>query len=140
MHGSVSLQLFSMVWTFLRSLGVIWYDRQVNSEGHKKLLQGLASHEFTVYLSVSNLYLTPSIMAILSKGCKPGNFESYNLSKRITLLSKRILLLIYMVLQFQWRKDFLLHGTYFIQCLTSFFSNDHLLCLYAQFLMIFYVT
>ena len=26
-HGSVSLQLFPVVWIFLRSLGVICYDR-----------------------------------------------------------------------------------------------------------------
>ena len=26
-HGSASLQLFPMVWIFLRSLGVICYDR-----------------------------------------------------------------------------------------------------------------
>ena len=29
---------------------------------------------------------------------------------------------------------------YFIQCLTSFFSIDHLLRLYARFLMFFYLT
>ena len=33
-HGSASLQLFPLVWIFLRSLGVIWY-RWVLSEGHK---------------------------------------------------------------------------------------------------------
>ena len=34
-HGSASLQLFPVVWIFLRSLGVICYDRWVLSEGHK---------------------------------------------------------------------------------------------------------
>ena len=29
---------------------------------------------------------------------------------------------------------------YFIQCLTSLSSFDHLLCFYAQFLMLYYVT
>ena len=33
-------------------------------------------HELTVYLSVFDLFLTQRIMAILSKGCKPDNFES----------------------------------------------------------------
>ena len=71
-------QLFPVVWTFLRSLGVICYDRWVLSEGHKKLLQGLVSHELTAYLSVFHLLLTQWIMIILSKGCKPENFESHN--------------------------------------------------------------
>ena len=45
----------------------------------KILSQGLMPHEFTVYLSIFNLfYLTQQIMVILSKGCKPDNFESYN--------------------------------------------------------------
>ena len=71
-------QLFPVVWTFLRSLGVICYERWVLSEGHKKSLQGLVSHELTAYLSVFNLFLTQWIMVILSKGCKPDNFESHN--------------------------------------------------------------
>ena len=36
------------------------------------------SHEFTVYLSVFDLFLTQRIKAILSKRCKPDNFESHN--------------------------------------------------------------
>ena len=44
----------------------------------QKLLQGLVSHELTVYLSVFNLFLTQWIMAILSKRCKTGNFEPHN--------------------------------------------------------------
>ena len=35
-------------------------------------------HELTVYLSVFDLFLTQRIMAILSKGFKPDNFESHN--------------------------------------------------------------
>ena len=42
------------------------------------LLQGLVSHEVTVYLSVFNLFLTHWIMAVLSKGRKSDNFESHN--------------------------------------------------------------
>ena len=45
--------------------------------GSQKLLQGFVSHELTVQLSVFDLFLTQSIMAILSKGCKPDNFESH---------------------------------------------------------------
>ena len=34
-YGSVSRQLFPVVWVFLRSQGVICYDRWVLNEGHK---------------------------------------------------------------------------------------------------------
>ena len=33
------------------------------------------SHEFTANLSAFDLFLTQWVMAILSKGCKPDNFE-----------------------------------------------------------------
>ena len=46
--------------------------------GSQKLLQGLMSHEILTYISVFNLFLTQWIMAILSKWCKPGNFEPHN--------------------------------------------------------------
>ena len=36
------------------------------------------SHEVTAYISMFDLFLTQSIMAILSKGCKPDHFESHN--------------------------------------------------------------
>ena len=71
-HGSVSLQLFPVVWIFLSSLGVISYDRWVLSEGHKNYFKE------TPYLSVFNLFLTQWIMAILLKGSKPDNFEPHN--------------------------------------------------------------
>ena len=45
--------------------------------GSQKLLQ-LVSHEITAYLSRFNLFLTQRIMTILSKGCKPDNFEPHN--------------------------------------------------------------
>ena len=127
-----------------------------------KLLQ-LVSYDLTAYLSVFNLVLTQWIMTILSKGCKPDNFEAHNPLKLsitniwglrfnflecesflqcecesnspdIIALCKKNLdksidsgnfsvkgylpliqkgsLLICMVLQFMWKKDFLLHGTY----------------------------
>ena len=45
----------------------------------KILSQGLMPHELTAYLSLFNLfYLTQQIMVILSRGCKPDNFESHN--------------------------------------------------------------
>ena len=52
---------------------------QMSSQwGLEKLIQGLVSHELTAYLSNFDLFLTQWIMAILSKGCKPDNFESDN--------------------------------------------------------------
>ena len=49
-HGCVSLQLFPVVWIFLRSLGVICYNRWVLSEG-QKLLQ-----ELTACISIFNQF------------------------------------------------------------------------------------
>ena len=34
-HRSASLQLFLVVWIFMRSLGIICYDSRVLSQGHK---------------------------------------------------------------------------------------------------------
>ena len=45
--------------------------------GSQKLLQ-LVSHELTAYLSRFKLFLIQWIMTILSKGCKPDNFEPHN--------------------------------------------------------------
>ena len=39
------------------------------------------SLELTAYLSVFNLFLTQLINVILSKGCKPDNFEPHNYLK-----------------------------------------------------------
>ena len=47
-----------------------------SQQGSQKLFQGLVSHELTVYLNVSDLFSTQQIMAILSEGCGPDNFES----------------------------------------------------------------
>ena len=53
--------------------------RQMSSQwGSQKLLPVLMSHEVTAYPSAFYLFLTQWIMAILPKGCKPDNFESYN--------------------------------------------------------------
>ena len=46
--------------------------------GSQKLLEGLVSHEFTAYISVFHIFLIQWIMAILSKRCKPDNFELHN--------------------------------------------------------------
>ena len=126
------------------------------------LLQ-LVSYDLTAYLSAFNLVLTQWIMTILSKGCKPDNFEAHNSLKLsitniwglrfnflecesflqcecesnspdlLALFKKNLdktidsgnfsvkgylpliqkdSLLICMVLQFMWKKDFLLHVTY----------------------------
>ena len=80
MHGSVSIPLFMVVWIFLSSFVPRCHLlQQISSlRGSQKLLQTLVSHELTAYLSVFNLFWTQWIMGILSKGCKPGNFEPYN--------------------------------------------------------------
>ena len=54
-HGNESLELFLVVWIFLRSLGVICYDDEF-LVGSQKLLQGLMSHELTAYRSIFNLF------------------------------------------------------------------------------------
>ena len=56
------------------------FFRQMISQWSSQKLQGLVSHELTVYL------LTQWIMAILSKGCKPDNFESH-ISLKISLMN-----------------------------------------------------
>ena len=56
--------------------------------GSQKLLQGLVPRELTTYFYVFNLFLTQRIMAILSKGCKPDNFDSY-ISLKLTFANIR---------------------------------------------------
>ena len=71
-HGSASLQLFLVVWIFLRSLGVIYFDRWVLSEGPNNYFKDwclMNSHP--TYLNLVNY-------GQLSKACKPENFESHN--------------------------------------------------------------
>ena len=43
-----------------------------------KLPQGLVLHDLTDHLSVFNIFLTQWVMVILSKECKPDNFEQFN--------------------------------------------------------------
>ena len=76
LHGSVSLQLFMVVWMLLRYLGVICYDRQVVSEGHKNYFKDwclINSKSTFLFLT----YLNLCIMAILSKACKPDSFFAH---------------------------------------------------------------
>ena len=151
----MSLQLFPVVWIFLRSLGVIITTDEFPVRVTKIdwcLMN--SQHTFLFFY----LFLNQWIMDLLSKGCKPNYLESHNSLKLsftnicglrmllnvnlslnlilltfwlyvrqtsmtqlllaislwgvIFLLSERILLLIYMVLQFMWRKEFFLHGIY----------------------------
>ena len=51
MHGSWSLQLFPVVWIFLRSLGVIYYGRCV-----LRRIEGLVFHDLKAYLCISNQF------------------------------------------------------------------------------------
>ena len=75
-HGGASLQLFLVRWMFLRSQGVICYDRWVLSEGHKITLRIGISR--THSLPFWNQFLVQWIMSMLSKGSKPDNFEPHN--------------------------------------------------------------
>ena len=76
MHENVSSQLFPVVLIF-KSMGVICYDRWVLSEVYKD-----HSKDRCVMNSEPTFYFQPIstqwIMAILSKGWKPDNFESHN--------------------------------------------------------------
>ena len=57
-------------WKLLRGIWchLLW---QMSSQwGSQKILQGLVSHELTAYLSIFNQF-----KLILSKACKPDNFE-----------------------------------------------------------------
>ena len=59
-HGIASLQLFLVMWIFLRSLGVTCYDRWVLSEGHKNyfkdwcLMNSQPTFLFLTYLNLMN--------------------------------------------------------------------------------------
>ena len=76
-HRSASLQLFPVVWIFQRSFGVICFDRWVLSEGHKNYFKNwCVMNSQPTFLFLTNLNLW--IMAILSKSCKPDNFELHN--------------------------------------------------------------
>ena len=100
---------------------------------------------------------SPGILAIcvtnLNNSVDFGNFSAKGY---LPLIRTDSPLLICMVLQFTWRKSFLLHRTnlyknlqilsyvfdwlYFIQFLTSFSTIDHLLRFYAMFSMLFHLT
>ena len=56
-QGSASLQLFSVVWILLRSLGVICCNKLVHSEGHKTYFKDLCfmnSQPTFLYLTYFN--------------------------------------------------------------------------------------
>ena len=59
-HRSMFLQLFLVMWIFLRSLGVICYNRWVLSEGHKNyfkdwcLVNSQPTFLFLTYLNLKN--------------------------------------------------------------------------------------
>ena len=60
-----------------------------------KITSRIGVSELTVYLSVFDLFITQWIMAILSKGCEPDNFESqifWNLTLQMFEVFVRILL------------------------------------------------
>ena len=59
-HGSASLQLFLVLWIFVRALGVIYYDRWVLSDGYKNyfkdwcLMNSQPTFLFLTYLNLVN--------------------------------------------------------------------------------------
>ena len=78
--GSVSLQLFPVLWICLRSLGVI-------CSGGSDEFSGRVTKNYFKAWSLTNsqptflfltYFLTQWIMALLSKGCKPDNFQPHN--------------------------------------------------------------
>ena len=76
-HGSASLQLFSVVQIFLRSLGVICCDRWVLSEGPKNYFKDwclMNSQPTFLFLTYFNSMNYEHII----KRCKPDNFELRN--------------------------------------------------------------
>ena len=79
-YSLMEVFLFPVVWIFLRSLGVICYDRWFLSESHKNYFKDWClMNSKPTFLFLTDLNL---IMAILSKACKPDNFESHNSLKR----------------------------------------------------------
>ena len=154
----------------------------------------MVSHELTFYLFIFDLILTLWIMALLSKGWKPDNFESHN-SIKLSFMSIQGLHLNFVECEFflesnssdalvcvrqTWMTQFILvislfnqkefyysyawscslcEGRtsfcmglicrklcrFFLMFLTgftspSFSSINHLLCLYAQFVILFLLT
>ena len=73
MHKT-AIQLFAVVWIFLRSLGIIHHDRWVLNEDHK-INSGIG---ISWTHSIPVLSLPQWIMNISSKGCKPDNSELHN--------------------------------------------------------------
>ena len=68
-------------YSYLQWCGYFWGPWELfimtdeSQWGSQKLLQGLVSHEVKAYLSIFKQF---KLMAILSKACKPDNFESHN--------------------------------------------------------------
>ena len=73
----MAVQLFLVVWIFLRSVGFICYDRWVLSERHKNYVNDwCVMNSQPTFLFLTSYKLNE--MAIFSKGCKWDNFESQN--------------------------------------------------------------
>ena len=75
MHGKVSLQLFPVVWIFLRSLDVICNETWVLTRSHKNSRIGISWTHSLLFWFIT---LFDSEMTILSNVCKPDNLESHN--------------------------------------------------------------
>ena len=84
-HGGASLQLFPVVCIFLRAVSVICYDRWVLSEGHKNYFRNWCLMNLQPAFLLFSQFKVWS-MAILSKACKPDNFESHK-SLRLSFMN-----------------------------------------------------
>ena len=74
-----------LIWQiFPRCLGAIWFDRWLLSEGCRVELKDwcFMNLQYTFLLWP---FLTRLIMTVLSKLCKPDNFESHNSLKLLQL-------------------------------------------------------
>ena len=116
--------------------------------GSQKLFQRLVSHELTAYLS--NFYHFFESMSIVSKSCKPGNFDSHN-SLKLRFCSNFLGCKSFLELNSPdfckgriSRKPsgflFIFLAGFTSIWLTSFSSTDYHLLFCPQFLMLFHLT
>ena len=120
-------------------------QKTVSQQGSQKLRQGLVSHEHTAYFS--DLFLTHWIMAILSKGCKTDNFESYNFLKltftnirglrfflNVNLSLNQTLLMLLLYVRQTWMTELILIISLWGVTFLSFVRILLLICILLQFM------
>ena len=120
-------------------------QKTVSQQGSQKLRQRLVSHEHTAYFS--DLFLTHWIMAILSKGCKTDNFESYNFLKltftnirglrfflNVNLSLNQTLLMLLLYVRQTWMTELILIISLWGVTFLSFVRILLLICILLQFM------